>query len=177
MVLRTYLILEDNSWCSRQYSRNKKLSFNLYCRHWGKIYMQVNLDSKTRLQTMSSLSRPSAHTFEQSQRRIESLMEKDSYQRFLRSDLYHALITCRPAPFSTTSQSPSSPQPPSPQQQQIPPLPTTSSSSALSPSPVRSPSSSSRPGRLDWCSAHRLHLHICYSWSSLVGAASFHACY
>ena len=129
--------------------------------------MQVNLDSKTRLQTMSSLSRPSAHTFEQSQRRIESLMEKDSYQRFLRSDLYHALFTCRPAPSSTTSPLLLSPQPPSPQQQHIPPLPTASSSSALSPSPVRSPRSSSRPGLLDWCSPTAL-THLLYNLLFLI---------
>lgn len=50
---------------------------------------EVNLDSTTRSATILSLNEHlTAATFELAQRRIESLMEKDSYQRFLRCDLY-----------------------------------------------------------------------------------------
>ncbi|PIK62045.1 putative regulator of G-protein signaling 3 isoform X3 [Apostichopus japonicus] len=49
---------------------------------------EVNLDSRTRLQVVSNLSHPNKHSFEQAQKRIEALMEKDSYPRFLRSDIY-----------------------------------------------------------------------------------------
>lgn len=51
-------------------------------------HFQVNLDSRTRLQVVSNLSHPNKHSFEQAQKRIEALMEKDSYPRFLRSDIY-----------------------------------------------------------------------------------------
>uniref|UniRef100_A0A5K3FMN1 RGS domain-containing protein n=1 Tax=Mesocestoides corti TaxID=53468 RepID=A0A5K3FMN1_MESCO len=53
---------------------------------------EINLDSVTRDQTISELSSPSAHTFENAQKRIQALMERDSYGRFLRSDLYLTLL-------------------------------------------------------------------------------------
>ncbi|KAM7539837.1 hypothetical protein Aperf_G00000026090 [Anoplocephala perfoliata] len=49
---------------------------------------EVNLDSKTRLQTISLLSTPTTHMFDNAQRKIQALMEKDSYQRFLRAPLF-----------------------------------------------------------------------------------------
>lgn len=49
---------------------------------------EVNLDSRTRLQVVSNLSHPNKHSFEQAQKRIEALMEKDSYPRFLRSEIF-----------------------------------------------------------------------------------------
>ena len=48
----------------------------------------MNLDSKTRLATIQSIEHPNKHTFEPAQKRIQALMEKDSYPRFLRSDTY-----------------------------------------------------------------------------------------
>ncbi|BHF70703.1 Regulator of G-protein signaling 3 [Sparganum proliferum] len=53
---------------------------------------EVNLDSATRDQTVAELSNPSARTFENAQKRIQALMERDSYRRFLRSDLYATLL-------------------------------------------------------------------------------------
>ncbi|KAL5103614.1 Regulator of G-protein signaling 4 [Taenia crassiceps] len=49
---------------------------------------EVNLDSKTRLKTISLLSTPTTHLFDSAQRKIQALMEKDSYQRFLRAPLF-----------------------------------------------------------------------------------------
>nr|CDS31207.1 regulator of G protein signaling 4 [Hymenolepis microstoma] len=49
---------------------------------------EVNLDSKTRLSTISLLSTPTVHLFDNAQRKIQALMEKDSYQRFLRVPLF-----------------------------------------------------------------------------------------
>ncbi|EUB57197.1 Regulator of G-protein signaling 4 [Echinococcus granulosus] len=49
---------------------------------------EVNLDSKTRLKTISLLSTPTAHLFDSAQRKIQALMEKDSYQRFLRAPIF-----------------------------------------------------------------------------------------
>ncbi len=46
----------------------------------------------TREQTISELSTPTVHTFENAQKRIQALMERDSYGRFLRSDLYTTLL-------------------------------------------------------------------------------------
>nr|XP_054770385.1 regulator of G-protein signaling 8-like [Lytechinus pictus] len=53
---------------------------------------EVNLDSRTRLETVDNLSAPDEHTFDQAQKRIEALMEKDSYPRFLRSEIYQKLL-------------------------------------------------------------------------------------
>ncbi|XP_039200816.1 regulator of G-protein signaling 3 isoform X4 [Crotalus tigris] len=56
---------------------------------------EVNLDSYTREHTQESLQNISRGCFDLAQRRIYGLMEKDSYPRFLRSELYLDLINPR----------------------------------------------------------------------------------
>ncbi|XP_021340940.1 uncharacterized protein LOC110441944 isoform X2 [Mizuhopecten yessoensis] len=53
---------------------------------------EVNLDSKTRMQAISNLDTPSSEIFLEAQKRIQALMEKDSYPRFLESDIYLQLV-------------------------------------------------------------------------------------
>ncbi|XP_041049005.1 regulator of G-protein signaling 3a isoform X3 [Carcharodon carcharias] len=53
---------------------------------------EVNLDSYTRELTKENLQKASRSCFDLAQKRIYGLMEKDSYPRFLRSDLYLDLI-------------------------------------------------------------------------------------
>ncbi|XP_064650359.1 regulator of G-protein signaling 3-like isoform X2 [Lineus longissimus] len=53
---------------------------------------EVNLDSKTREITGDNIDKPNKHTFEQAQKKVQALMEKDSYPRFLRSDVYMQLL-------------------------------------------------------------------------------------
>ncbi|XP_077987049.1 uncharacterized protein LOC144441366 [Glandiceps talaboti] len=53
---------------------------------------EVNLDSHSRMATISNLSNPNKHAFDLAQKRIQSLMEKDSYPRFIRSEFYQTLI-------------------------------------------------------------------------------------
>ena len=52
------------------------------------VCWQINLDSKTREETAVKMSAPDRATFEVAQKRIQSLMAKDSYPRFLRSEFY-----------------------------------------------------------------------------------------
>ncbi|XP_070252133.1 regulator of G-protein signaling 4 isoform X1 [Myotis yumanensis] len=52
---------------------------------------EVNLDSGTREQTRRNLLAPTATCFDEAQRKIFHLMEKDSYRRFLKSRFYLAL--------------------------------------------------------------------------------------
>ncbi|XP_051899469.1 LOW QUALITY PROTEIN: regulator of G-protein signaling 3-like [Pristis pectinata] len=56
---------------------------------------EVNLDSSTRDATSVNVLSPSRTTFDQAQKRIFSLMETDSYPRFLRSELYQKLANPR----------------------------------------------------------------------------------
>ncbi|VEL15622.1 unnamed protein product [Protopolystoma xenopodis] len=56
------------------------------------VVSMVNLDSKTRLQTEAALPNPTTSLFDNAQKRIQHLMEKDSYRRFLRSELYITLL-------------------------------------------------------------------------------------
>ena len=59
-------------------------------------YFQVNLDSRTRSATMSSLENPSRETFKLAQRKIQALMEKDPYPRFINSELYQQILESVP---------------------------------------------------------------------------------
>ena len=54
--------------------------------------LQVNLDSDTRMETVVGLESPSRETFDVAQHKIQALMAKDSYPRFLESDLYQYIL-------------------------------------------------------------------------------------
>lgn len=58
---------------------------------------EVNLDSNTRAATINNICNPNRHAFDQAQKRIQGLMEKDSYPRFLKSELYLELIRQNPS--------------------------------------------------------------------------------
>ncbi|XP_038637606.1 regulator of G-protein signaling 3a isoform X5 [Scyliorhinus canicula] len=62
---------------------------------------EVNLDSYTREHTKENLQKVSRSCFDLAQKRIYGLMEKDSYPRFLRSDLYLDLINQKKQSAST----------------------------------------------------------------------------
>ncbi|KAF5406152.1 Regulator of G-protein signaling 3 [Paragonimus heterotremus] len=87
-----WLTCEDfrNSVCSKKLQSRAQKIFNEFVAVQSK--REVNLDSNTRLQLEKELDSVTKHTFDQSQRRIQALMEKDSYSRFLRSDLYSAVL-------------------------------------------------------------------------------------
>ncbi|XP_041126743.1 regulator of G-protein signaling 4-like [Polyodon spathula] len=53
---------------------------------------EVNLDSSTREETSRNLLEPTTACFDEAQRRIFLLMEKDSYRRFLKSKLYQDMV-------------------------------------------------------------------------------------
>ncbi|XP_022250538.1 uncharacterized protein LOC106466754 [Limulus polyphemus] len=53
---------------------------------------EVNLDSTTRNTIFNNLSSPDHHSFDQAQKRIQGLMERDTYLRFLQSELYLELL-------------------------------------------------------------------------------------
>ncbi|XP_066466880.1 regulator of G-protein signaling 3 isoform X5 [Tiliqua scincoides] len=55
-------------------------------------FKEVNLDSSTREHTKENLQNITRSCFDLAQRRIYGLMEKDSYPRFLRSELYLDLV-------------------------------------------------------------------------------------
>ena len=52
----------------------------------------MNLDTETRMSTIVNIDNPPLDTFDRAQKRIQGLMEKDSYQRFLKSELYINLL-------------------------------------------------------------------------------------
>ncbi|XP_076320858.1 regulator of G-protein signaling 3-like [Tachypleus tridentatus] len=53
---------------------------------------EVNLDSTTRTTIMNSLSKPDHHSFDQAQKKVQGLMERDAYLRFFQSELYLELL-------------------------------------------------------------------------------------
>jgi len=67
---------------------------------------QVNLDSETRSITLTNVqsNKSDPHAFDRAQRRIQNMMERDSYQRFLRSELVMELL--HPERYSGSSDAP-----------------------------------------------------------------------
>ncbi|KAK7094721.1 hypothetical protein V1264_006232 [Littorina saxatilis] len=53
---------------------------------------EINLDAKTRMKTLANLSSHNKEVFEEAQRKVQALMEKDSYPRFLESEVYQRII-------------------------------------------------------------------------------------
>lgn len=70
---------------------------------------EINLESGTRQQTALNVSHPDRQSFQSAQKRIQALMERDSYRRFLESDIYrqHVLLASgkrtTPSPSTKTT--------------------------------------------------------------------------
>ncbi|XP_078734155.1 regulator of G-protein signaling 3-like isoform X1 [Lampetra fluviatilis] len=77
---------------SKLVSKSKKISEEFIAIQSPK---EVNLDSSTREVTMANLQKPTVTSLDLAQKRIYGLMERDSYPRFLRSDLYHDLTNVK----------------------------------------------------------------------------------
>ncbi|XP_053549078.1 LOW QUALITY PROTEIN: regulator of G-protein signaling 18 [Bombina bombina] len=64
--------------------------------------LEVNIDFATKEITQKNIENPTRSSFDQAQRMIYGLMEKDSYARFLKCDIYLDLLKgkqiCAPAP-------------------------------------------------------------------------------
>jgi len=53
---------------------------------------EINLDAQTRILIRDNMTNPNKHTFEEAEHKIQGLMERDSYPRFLQSDVYQKLL-------------------------------------------------------------------------------------
>ncbi|KAL6489940.1 hypothetical protein MHYP_G00002850 [Metynnis hypsauchen] len=74
---------------SRLSSRAKKI-FERYIQ--AEAPKEINIDHKTREEIKQNVQTPTRWCFDEAQRIVFGLMEKDSYPRFLRSDLYRTLL-------------------------------------------------------------------------------------
>ncbi|KAM4551340.1 regulator of G-protein signaling 21-like [Odontesthes bonariensis] len=73
----------------RMSSRAKKI-FKRYIQ--AEAPREINIDQKTRELIRWNLKVPSAECFDDAQKTVYRLMERDSYPRFLRSDIYRTLL-------------------------------------------------------------------------------------
>lgn len=55
-------------------------------------YFQVNIDSGTRTNITNNISEPNLSSFDTAQKMIFSLMARDCYPRFLKSDIYQSIL-------------------------------------------------------------------------------------
>ncbi|XP_055021025.1 regulator of G-protein signaling 13-like isoform X2 [Boleophthalmus pectinirostris] len=53
---------------------------------------EINIDHQTREQIKRNVKTPTTHCFDEAQKIVYGLMERDSYPRFLRSDVYRMLL-------------------------------------------------------------------------------------
>lgn len=54
--------------------------------------IQINIDYQTREQIKRNVKNPTINSFDEAQKIVYGLMERDSYPRFLRSDMYRTLL-------------------------------------------------------------------------------------
>ncbi|XP_028988787.1 regulator of G-protein signaling 13-like [Betta splendens] len=73
----------------RMSSRAKKI-FKLYIQ--AEAQREINIDHKTREVIRGNIHAPTTVCFDEAQKIVYQLMERDSYPRFLRSDIYQALM-------------------------------------------------------------------------------------
>ncbi|KAM9832243.1 regulator of G-protein signaling 21-like [Neosynchiropus ocellatus] len=87
-------------WLTCEDYKKIKSSFRMSSRA-KKIYEQfikaespkeINIDYHTRERIGRGIKTPSVHCFDEAQRAAYGLMERDSYPRFLRSDMYRTLL-------------------------------------------------------------------------------------
>lgn len=60
--------------------------------HYSLLCFQINIDHKTRDLIRRNIKAPTTVCFDDAQRIVYGLMERDSYPRFLRSDIFQALL-------------------------------------------------------------------------------------
>ncbi|XP_072294573.1 regulator of G-protein signaling 21-like isoform X2 [Eucyclogobius newberryi] len=53
---------------------------------------EINIDHQTREQIKRNVKSPTMHCFDEAQKIVYGLMERDSYPRFLRSDVYRTIL-------------------------------------------------------------------------------------
>ncbi|PWA17447.1 hypothetical protein CCH79_00011348 [Gambusia affinis] len=80
----------------RMSSRAKKI-FKLYIQ--AEAPREINIDHKTREVIRTNMKVASTVCFEEAQKIVYGLMEKDSYPRFLKSDIYRTLLDSTSAPM------------------------------------------------------------------------------
>lgn len=64
------------------------------------FFIQINIDYHTKTAIQNNMAKPTKSCFEAAQMKVYSLMKKDSYPRFLQSDIYLRL-TRRKGPGAT----------------------------------------------------------------------------
>ncbi|XP_063056914.1 regulator of G-protein signaling 13-like [Engraulis encrasicolus] len=104
-TFRTYLRSEFSDeniefWLTCEEYKKMKSSFRMSSRA-KKIYEQfvkaespkeINIDYQTREQIKRNVKNPTLNSFDEAQRIVYGLMERDSYPRFIRSDMYRTLL-------------------------------------------------------------------------------------
>ncbi|XP_046461165.1 regulator of G-protein signaling 8-like, partial [Daphnia pulex] len=100
-LLREYSNENLEFWLAVEYYRNtkpKKMAAKAQQIYKDFVAVQapkeVNLDAETRLVTLNNIQsgNPDEHVFDRAQRRIQHMMERDSYLRFLQSGLFLELV-------------------------------------------------------------------------------------
>ena len=95
--IRFYNSVRELKYCSNSLVNEKvEQIYNEFLSHGAPH--EINIDSKTMDQTQKALKSPSRYIFDAAQSHIYLLMKKDSYPRFLRSELYKNLLLSAQTP-------------------------------------------------------------------------------
>lgn len=91
-LLRFALQTDLHSALDRFYPCPTHTHTTVHCSSWHFLSLQINIDHKTRELIWRNVKAPTTECFDEAQRIVYGLMERDSYPRFLRSDIYRTLL-------------------------------------------------------------------------------------
>uniref|UniRef100_A0A671SP56 Regulator of G-protein signaling 21-like n=1 Tax=Sinocyclocheilus anshuiensis TaxID=1608454 RepID=A0A671SP56_9TELE len=87
-----WLTCEDYKKITLSYKMSPKFLIKWTVRQWLSFATQINIDYHTREEIKRKVNSPTPQCFDEAQKIVYGLMERDSYPRFLRSEMYKTLL-------------------------------------------------------------------------------------
>lgn len=97
LCIWVFYVVKPAEWqleCTRAHYGQRWWKGRVTMRHpWGKfVWFQINIDCGTRENITKNISQPTLTSFDTAQKLIYSLMARDCYPRFLKSNVYQGLL-------------------------------------------------------------------------------------
>ncbi|KAM4557706.1 regulator of G-protein signaling 13-like isoform 1-T1 [Fundulus diaphanus] len=97
--LEFWVVCEDYKKIKSSFRMSARAKKIFKCYIQAEAPREINIDHKTREVIRTNIKVPSAVCFDDAQKIVYGLMEKDSYPRFLKSDIYRTLLDSTSEPM------------------------------------------------------------------------------